>query len=137
MTRRPDCDERIILPVRSVEHNDRVYLPELCKYLHHNPAYIRKFAKRQGILYRAGRGAGRQPIEYVSEWGAMRIIAHVRAIQGEIYQQGRDFHAVQEALAAKRAKRLAENREKTAAVANELNLHSALARCIPPSRNRR
>lgn len=96
MTRRPVHDERLVVPARSVLDKDRVYVRELAQYLGHSLLAIRKFARKYGYLKKASRGASRTPITYVSPYAAMRIIAHIRRIQGEVYERGKDFHEIRE-----------------------------------------
>lgn len=68
---------------------------ELCQYLQHNPSALKKFAKREGLLKRASLGHYGS-VEYVSPYGAMRIIAYARATQGENYLRGQMFHELRE-----------------------------------------
>ena len=96
MTYRPAGDERAVVPTRSEVSSaalkERVFLADLARYLHHRIGVLRKFGKKEGLIRRAGRGGAHPPAEYVSVYGAMRIIAYVRAIQGENYLHGRQFH---------------------------------------------
>jgi len=93
MTYRAAGDERSVVPARVGVSKERIYITELTQYLHHSAAMVRKLAKRWGLMRRVSIGACRDPAEYVSPYGAQRIIAHIRAIQGDAYLQGREFHA--------------------------------------------
>lgn len=61
---------------------------------------IVRFARKHRLLHKLRAGACKESIHYVTEYGAMRIIAHFRAIQGEWYLNGKDFHRVRDRQAA-------------------------------------
>lgn len=71
---------------------ERIWLKELAQYLHHSSKTIQAFAKKHGWLRKA-RGIMRYE-PYVSPYAAQRIIAYIRAVQGDEYLQGRQFHEV-------------------------------------------
>ena len=101
MARRPDLDERLVMKERSGERSERIHVVDLAKYLHHRSDYIKKFAKKHGYLRRA-RGLGTSWRWYVTPHGARHVIMYIRAIQGEFYVNGKDFHALKEKVAATR-----------------------------------
>jgi hypothetical protein len=107
ITLRPAADERLVVPEPGARSTERVFVVELAHYLHHRVGVVRRFAKRNGLL-RSQRLANRRLVHWVSPYGAMRIIAYVRAIQGDSYLQGRQFHELRESWAAQ--KRLAISR---------------------------
>lgn len=81
-----------MVPARAGVSKERVYLTELSKYLMHNPTVVKKFAKRQGLTRKVGLGTAYGGVEYVSPYGAQRIIAYIRALQGDAYLHGKQFH---------------------------------------------
>lgn len=91
MTYRPAGDERSVVPARTGVTKERVWLSELGTYLGHNRSALKKFAKRQGLLRRAS-GHAVTKAWYVSPYGAQRIIAYIRAIQGDAYLHGHQHH---------------------------------------------
>jgi hypothetical protein len=104
MTRRPAQDERLLLPGRSGHTQERVYVKELERYLDDQVRACYRFAKRQGLLKWVSWGtSGAGGLWYVTPYGAQRVIAYIRARQGAVYLEGKDFH---EAQALKRAKNL-------------------------------
>ena len=131
MTRRPERDEPLALDLGAATRGGRVYLRELAAYLHHKVRELRVFANNQGILYWQGRGAGRSSVPYVSEQGAMRIIAHVRAIQGAEYLEGKPFHELRLAAAAQMARSNARKREILKQENQALEAKSRLLLAIP------
>lgn len=131
MTRRPERDEPLALDLSAATRGGRVYLYELSKYLHHKVRDLRIFANNQGILYWHGRGAGRAKVPYVSEQGAMRIIAHIRAIQGAEYLEGKAFHELRLAAAACLARAHARKREKLKVDKQALEAKGRLLLAIP------
>lgn len=80
MTRRPDCDERLVVPTCSVVYRNRVYLRDLSRFLGHRMGPIVAYAKSNRLLKKAYCGHMHYE-RYVTEWGAMLIIAHIRALQ--------------------------------------------------------
>lgn len=75
---------------------ERVYVKEIAQFLRHRTGLIRKFAREAGLLRKVSLGPARPGAEYVSPYGAMRIIAWVRAQQGQVYLEGKDLHAIRE-----------------------------------------
>lgn len=65
-------------------------------YLGSPHAQILRFVKKHRYLKRQSLGAAKRPITYVNPHAAMRVIAHFRRIQGEVYADGKDFHALLE-----------------------------------------
>ncbi len=119
MARRPTEDEPFRVDVGARTHNTKVFIHELAGYLHHGVPAVRAFARKMGLLHWAGRGAAYDSVAYVTEAGAKRIIAHVRALQGAKYMAGKPHHELVEAATAYtrlRNARIAEerNREKQA-----------------------
>jgi hypothetical protein len=108
ITLRPAADERLVVPESSGRTTERVFIVELAQYLHHRVGVVRRFARRHGLL-RSQRLANRRLVDWVSPYGAQRIIAYVRAIQGCAYLQGHQFHELRERWAADN-KRLAISR---------------------------
>jgi hypothetical protein len=91
MTYRPAGDERSVVPARTGVTKERIWLAELGRYLRHSPSVIRKFAKREGLLKKA-HGHTISNLYYVSPYGAQRIIAYIRALQGDAYLHGHQHH---------------------------------------------
>jgi hypothetical protein len=133
MTRQPDADERFIVPVRGGPTEERVYLRDLAKYLHHNGGAIRRFGKKRALLHRVRCGNGRAAEEYFSPYGALRVIAYIRALQGEGYRRGRPFHEQREQGAAYMREYMRKQRERLNAAAVPVSE----AACIPDGRDRR
>jgi hypothetical protein len=100
MARRPEPDERFLVPACSGPLRERVYVTELAKYLGIHIRILRKYARRHRLLHYATRGTGVEPIAYVTEHGAMRLISFARVVQGKVYAAGKDFHAINEATVA-------------------------------------
>lgn len=96
MPRRPAADERLVVPPRSGATNERVYILDLAQFLRIQSGQIVRLAKRWGFYrykyYRPQLG----PVAWVSPYGAMRIIAYIRACQGEMYLQGYDWWGIKE-----------------------------------------
>jgi hypothetical protein len=94
MTRRPDADETIILGTCSGwKGGERFYIADLALYLHTSTNAIRRWGRKQQLMKRLVlkcRGYG--AVEYFTRYGALRVIAHFRALQGEDYLRGRDYH---------------------------------------------
>lgn len=105
ITRQPTYDERhVVPPYNPREPTERIYLIELAQFLHVPTIRVRKWARRQELIRKQGMGGAVRSIEYVTQRGAMRIIAHFRAIQGEEYLKGKDFHARLDAVREYRKK---------------------------------
>lgn len=93
MTRQPDDDERLLVPRRSGRTEERVYVKDLDRFISHKPRSAYKYAKRRGWLKWAKWGSyGDGGAWWVTPYAAKRIIAHFRAIQGDLYMNGKDFH---------------------------------------------
>lgn len=107
-------DERIVVPARSVPTEERIYLKELAKFLHHRTGVLRQFAKKRALLHKVSLGISKEPAEYLTPYGAMRVIAYIRALQGAEYLSGRDFHGLREQWAKEKAQRMARRAKKPA-----------------------
>lgn len=88
---------------------ERIWVKELAEYLHYSLPIIHRFAKRQRLTQWQSMGAARAPRAYVNPWAAMRIIAYVRACQGDEYLHGKDFHRLREKMAEGKARSRALN----------------------------
>lgn len=126
-------DERIVVPARSVATEERIYLKELAKFLHHRSGVLRQFAKKRALLHTVSLGSSKGAAEYLTPYGAMRVIAYIRALQGAEYQRGKDFHRIREQWAQERARRMT----KCAQNASVLNEAAGSVACNPPGRHRR
>lgn len=95
MTRRPDADETICVGARSGWRQDeRYYVKEVAAFLHQSVQSVRKWARKHGLIRRLSLHAGGyEGIDYVTRYGAARVITHFRALQGEEELAGKDFHA--------------------------------------------
>lgn len=93
-------DERLVVAPRSGEPKERIYVSELAQYLNHRALVIRKFARQRGLLHRVSMGACREAVDWVTPYGASRVIAYIRALQGDKYLQGRDYHGDAERMRA-------------------------------------
>jgi hypothetical protein len=118
--------------VSSAALKERVFLKDLAKYLHHRIGVLRKFGKKEGLIRRAGLGTAHDPAEYVSAYGAMRIIAYVRAIQGDNYLHGRQFHEQNEHESEQHLRRVRER----AALGKE-SVAPSVGSCILVGRDRK
>jgi hypothetical protein len=92
MTRRPDCDERVVLPARSVLSKERVYLYELAEYLGCDRRVLNKHARRHRMVKKERHQCPVDYVPWVSVWNAMRLVAYIRALQGQQYAAGIDYH---------------------------------------------
>lgn len=77
---------------RSGEPKERIFVVELAQYLNHRSSVIRKFARQRGLLHRVSIGSCREAIHWLTPYGASRVIAYIRALQGDKYLQGKDYH---------------------------------------------
>ena len=103
MTRRPAQDERLLLPGRSGHTQERVYVKDLERYLDDQVRACYRFAKRQGLLKWVSWGtSGAGGLWYVTPYGAQRVIAHIRARQGEVCLQGKGYHEEKERVREQR-----------------------------------
>lgn len=89
---------------------ERIWTTELAKYLHCDPVTLKRFARQHGLLRSARTNAARH--EWVTPYAAQRIIAYIRAMQGDAYMQGRQFHERRERATAKELERRRRKREK-------------------------
>ena len=85
-----------MVPLPAKRTNERIFIKDLCRYLHHDAHAVRKFAREENLVRKVALGTCSTPAEYVSAHGAMRIIAYIRAIQGEYYLRGKQFHEFNE-----------------------------------------
>lgn len=99
-----------MIPRSGERTEERVFVKELVQYLHHSAPVIMAFARRKGFL--RYKSAGGNQIYWVTPYGASRIIAYVRAIQGDTYLQGKDFHRLREKWALEMRRRMERNRMK-------------------------
>jgi hypothetical protein len=103
MTCRPADDERLVVPEPGRYTGEKIFLTELAAYLHHRSGDLMDFARKHGFLKRIwARGAA---VYWVHPYGAQRIISYIRALQGDHYLQGNDFHKEREQWAARMRKR--------------------------------
>lgn len=82
MARAPIEKERFLVPERKGRSEGRVYIPDLASYLALNERKLYIFAREHGLLKWASRGSGRKGAWYVTEEGAMRLIAVFRTQLG-------------------------------------------------------
>jgi hypothetical protein len=94
MTRRPDADETIILGTCSGwKGGEMFFIADLALYLHTSTQAIRKWGRKQQLMKRLVLHCrGGNSVEYFTRYGALRVIAHFRAVQGEEALAGRDYH---------------------------------------------
>lgn len=93
MTYRPAGDERAVVGARAGVTKERIWINDLARYLSQSHSALRRFARKRGLMremyvYRTGAREA-----YVSVYGAQRMIAYFRALQGDWYLNGQDFHA--------------------------------------------
>jgi hypothetical protein len=103
-----------MVPARSGSPEARVWIHELAPFLSERPSRLIEYARKRGFLHRVRRMPHTKHVFYVSEYGAMRLIAYIRAWQAEQWPKGRPIleHRVREAAQkrAERAKRKARAR---------------------------
>ncbi len=80
---------------------------ELAKFLHHSASTVQKAAKAYGFLKWIPFGSCHPGQWYVTEYAAMRLIAHFRILQGVQYENYIDFHKNRERSAAHQRKKKA------------------------------
>lgn len=135
MARQPDGDERFLLAHCTGDQRKKVFIKELAQYLGHPRAQIMRFARRTGLLHYVSLGSSHNAEPYVTEYGAQRIIAYCRVVQGALYVRGRDFHKLLERERAEDARYWARKRAKRAieadAQANRLALMAAVVVAEP------
>lgn len=103
MARQPAGDERSVVPRPDPkERKERVFIFELQDYLHSTRRQILGFCRKHGLLHRS-RQFRNAKVYWVTPHGAMRVIAYVRACQGQYFIEGQDYHRLKERhLQAKR-----------------------------------
>ncbi len=97
---------------RSGEPKERIFVSELAQYLNHRAVVLRKFARQRGLLHRVSIGACRAPVDWVTPYGASRVIAYIRALQGDKCLTGKDYH--EEAARIRANDKRAKAKKKTA-----------------------
>lgn len=113
MTYKPAGDERLVVSERPVPSKERIWVTELAQYLGASSAIVKRFAKKRGLLHRgSAHSAGK--LYYVSVYGAQRVIAYVRALQGDEYLNGRDYHRIRQQWREQQARKLARKALKAA-----------------------
>lgn len=110
MARRPALDERLVVNIRPAWNGEHIYLRDLARFLAVHRGHVHKLAKRLG-LWRAG-ATFRDP-DWVTPYGAMRLIAHIRASQQARYEKGERVHEEQARDRAWKKKKLAKLRAGT------------------------
>lgn len=80
-----------MVPARSATPEGRVYLRELGPFLGEPITRLVKWARRRNFLYSTGALPQFGKQYYVTDYGAMRLIAHFRMKQGEKYAEGHDY----------------------------------------------
>lgn len=111
MTYKPAGDERLVVSERPAPSKERIWVKELARYLGVRATFVVRFAKRAALLRSVNIHAhGAQP--YVSVYGAQRVIAYVRALQGDEYLNGRDYHELREKWRLDQAKAAERRRRK-------------------------
>lgn len=133
MAHRPAEVSRAILPARTATWGTRVFLKDLAEYLHERTSKLCVRARGWGILHRIGLGSGRASEYWVTEQGALRLIAHFRALQGAEYMAGRQFHEVKAKNAARMKVEHARQRAQRKAERAALNVRTHLCIAIPPA----
>lgn len=78
-----------MVPTRSGRPEARVYVSELAKFLGEPTGKLLRFARSRGFLHKGPHIQGYGRPNYVTEYGAMRLIAYIRAWQSEQLIYGR------------------------------------------------
>lgn len=114
MTDGPVVDERIVLDARSCRSDERILLTELAQYLHQTTRSVRAWGKKQRLLksFRMRVHGMTRDVAYFTPYGAMRVIAHFRALQGEEYLKGKDWHAQRDKILASARSFMKRQRER-------------------------
>ena len=117
MARQPAGDERSVIPRPDPkERKERVFVTELVDYLHSTQRLVLKFCRRHGLLHRSRRFPNIK-VYWVTPHGAMRVIAYVRACQGQYFIEGQDYHRLKERHLQDKRRQSARMKEKKAAAA--------------------
>lgn len=107
------------MPACSGVRGERFYVAELARYLGIQPRVLHKYARRHRLLHFVSMGPARHAQPYVTELGALRLIAYARVHQGAWYVKGKDYHElnarmVAESKAARERKRAEAEKERQA-----------------------
>ena len=102
----PVCDDRILLPQRPVAPQEYVLLRDLAQYLRLPAPYIYRFCRRERLIRKLRMGGARRAASYVTAYGAMRVIAFARHLQGKLEERGVDSHDPSRAAERKRERTL-------------------------------
>ena len=78
-----------MVPARSGSPEARVWLHELSVFLSEPIGHLVAYARKRGFLHKIGRIPHTKHVYYVSEYGAMRLIAYIRAWQTQEWRKGR------------------------------------------------
>lgn len=91
MARQPFSDERSVLPPHSnAPKVEKFFLREVARFLRCSGRDLRKLLEREGHLRVLRPAASRHAVRWTSARGLQIAIAHFRARQGALYQQGKD-----------------------------------------------
>lgn len=77
-----------MVPARSGGPEARVWVGELAQFLNERPSRLIKYARNRGFLHRVPGTVRMRAKYYVTEYGAMRLIAYIRAWQTEQWRDG-------------------------------------------------
>jgi len=110
MARRPALDERLVLSSRPAWNGERIWLRDLARFLGARRGHVHKLAKKLGLWH---AGATCRDPDWVTPYGAMRLIAHIRASQQARYEKGERVHEEQARDRAWKRKKLAKLRAGT------------------------
>jgi hypothetical protein len=109
MARRPFSGECSVLTGRDLPtRGEKVFTKELAQYLGVEGRVIHDLGRQRRLIKRTYRHPGREPVYYLSVYGAALVMTAVRALQGAELLDGKDYWAVREGL------RLAKARAKAA-----------------------
>jgi hypothetical protein len=128
MARRPEADERLLVPACSGVHGERFFIVDLARYLGISWAILHKYGRRHRMLHWASLGAAREPAAYVTELGALRLIAFARVRQGAWYVKGKDYHALSARKMMLEKAYLARKRERAKAEADAQAVRAGILR---------
>lgn len=118
-----------MVPARSGSPEARVYVRELARFLGERPSKLLKFARSRGFLHKCGWMPGFPRQYYVTEYGAMRLIAYIRAWQAQQMKHGRTIHEWRAYRAeAKKRERLAAKRAAAVEPPDGLSLSVGVSR---------
>lgn len=110
MARPAVLDQRSVLNIRYRRSLERIYFKDLAKFLDCGGGRLRRWAKRNKLWH---PGDVRREPDWVTPLGAMRIIAHIRAWQQQVYEGGYRYHERQDYHRAWKKKALAKRRAGT------------------------